>query len=133
MNSEVKFVSGRKQAARLSATLSSTRRVDPERVREAFDGIKVGNVQGLDLYSVREAITRLLSPKGGRPSVEGSSAQVKIPRLDEDWNKIERIARAASGLPHKPSVTQTAALILHVALSSIPEHKLDEEMKKAFG
>lgn len=133
MEPPIKFVTTGKQAPRLIDTSAKAPRLDPEFIREAFNAKAVGSTEGLDLFGLRQAMTRMLASSGGRPGVAGSSAQVKIPRIDEDWLKIEKIARGASTLPHKPSITQTAAVILHLALSRISDADIEDEVRKAFG
>lgn len=133
MATSIKFTTTGKQASRIVDTSAKARRLDTEFVRQAFNAERVASTEGLDLFSLREAMTRMLASSGGRPGVEGASAQVKIPRIEADWVKIEQIAHGASTLAHKPSVTQTAALILHLALSRISDADIEDEVRKALG
>ncbi len=132
MEQAIKFVTSSRQAPRIVDTSKTAPRLDPEVVRQAFDAKAVGSTQGLDLFSLREAMTRMLASTGGRPGIEGANDQVKIPRIEEDWVKIEKISSGASTLQRKPSNTQTAAIILHMALSRISSAEIENEMKKAF-
>ncbi len=133
MEPTIKFIATGKQVARIVDTSKKAPQLDPQVVRRAFNAKAVASTKGLDLFSLREAMKRMLASSGGRPSIEGASAQVKIPRIEADWDKIERIAQSASTLPHKPSVTQTAAVILHFALSRISNAEIEEEVRKALG
>jgi hypothetical protein len=121
MKPDIKFVttSKRDQLIVNSSPLKD-KKLDPEIVRKAFGAKRVGSTAGLDLFGLREVMGRMLASTGGRPSIEGAGAQVKIPRIEEDWAKIEKItASLANNLRHKPTSTQTAAFILHMALDKL--------------
>lgn len=122
-----------KVASRIGISSKQAPKIDQKTIAQAFGASAVVALGSLDVFSLRDAIKAMLFSKGGRPSLEGVDKQVKIPRIDEDWLKIEQIANGVSGLNHKPSTTQTAALILHMALANISEKDLAREMKKAFG
>lgn len=119
-------------APKINVVSKIVTKIGAQEVAAAFNAKAAGSTDGMDLLSVRESMTRLLVSSGGRPSIEGSTTQVKIPRIEADWIKLDKIAKAASSLRPRPSITQTAALILHAALSRLSEEELEEEVRKAF-
>lgn len=131
MDNMVKFTHNRVVAKTGNASAVEPK-VDPQIVARAFGGIAVRATAGLDVFSLRNAITHMLASNGGRPSIVGATAQVKIPRIEEDWLVLDRIAKAAENLPHKPSVTQAAALVLHLALSRLSTDELEAELTRVF-
>ncbi len=128
-----KFTPGRIAKPRIIDTSARARMVDGEVMRGALKARRAGLSSGLDLFSVREAMSQLLSSSGGRPGIEGATAQAKIPRIEKDWVKLEKLTRASANLPHRPSITQTAAMVLHVALSRLSDEEIEAELRKAFG
>jgi hypothetical protein len=131
MNESVKFAQTR-IAPKINNQSKLAPKVPADVVAETFGAQAVAQTAGLDVFALRDAMTRKLSSHGGRPGLEGADSQVKIPRIDADWRKLERITKAAATLPHKPSITQTAALILHAALSKMSEDELEIEVRRAF-
>ncbi len=131
MDSVVKFTHS-KAVAKIENGSPLATKVDQHMVAQAFGGTAVGRTAGLDTISLRDAITAMLASTGGRPSIAGTTAQVKIPRIEEDWLILEKIAKAAQNLPHKPSVTQAAALVLHLALSRFSTEDVEAELARAF-
>jgi hypothetical protein len=133
MNDSMKLVHSR-IAPKINNQSRLAPKISPDAVARAFGARAVANTAGLDVVALRDAIADKLLSHGGRPGIEGATSQIKIPRIDDDWRKLERIARtAAATLRHKPSVTQTAALVLHVALSKMSEDELETEVHRAFG
>jgi hypothetical protein len=130
MNDAVKIIHTR-LAPKIGNTSKQAPKVDPALIAKAFGATAVGSTAGLDVFSLRSAIEAMLSSSGGRPSIEGATAQVKIPRIDEDWLKLEKIMQAAATPFHRPSITQTAAVILHVALAKFSEDELEAEVRRA--
>lgn len=69
------------------------------------------------LYQVRQAVQGMLASSGGRPALAGADDRVKIPRIEADWQQIERITAAvAEGATMRPSTGQMAAVLLHMAV-----------------
>jgi len=131
MKNSVKIIQT-KVARKIGNRSKQAPKVDPEIIARAFDATAVAATHGLDLLSLRDAIASMITSHGGRPSIDAAGAQVKIPRIDEDWRKLERITRATDTLPHRPSITQAAALVLHVALARMSEEELEKELRRAF-
>jgi hypothetical protein len=125
----VKVVSsGRKR--RIIDISQKAHHVDAAIVAKAFDAMPAGSSTGLDLFALREAMRRMLKSTGGRPALEGSASQAKIPRIAEDWRKLEKLAAATGDLEHKPSVGQMAAMVLHLGLQRISEDEVRAAIRK---
>ncbi|MGA7782475.1 MAG: hypothetical protein WCA85_32845 [Paraburkholderia sp.] len=107
-------------------------RVGPEIVASAFGTKPSASTKGFDLFEVREAMTRLLRSSGGRPSLVGANSQVKIPKIEADWEKLAQLAMASADLAHKPSTGQMAAMVLHLALDKLPFGEIQEAVRKEF-
>lgn len=129
--SEVKFVSGvNNKAGKIVDTSPKAKRLDPELIEKAFGAIPVGSSEGMDLFAIRNAMEKMLQSSGGRPSLEGKTSQVKIPKIDADWKKMEQLVSAVSSdLKYKPSLGQMAALIISLGLKSITENELKEALR----
>jgi len=129
---QVRFVSGAKKSGQIVDTSPKARKLDPELVEKAFGARPVGSSAGLDLFTVRESMKRMLQSSGGRPSLEGAISQAKIPKITADWEKLEKLVMVSSDLRHKPSIGQMAAMVLHLALGRIPEKELKEAARREF-
>lgn len=129
---QVKFVSGMRPNAGLRDTSPKRRLLEPALVEKAFSAKAAGSSRGLDLFAIRDAMEKMLRSTGGRPALQGTTAQAKIPRISEDWNRLQEIALAANHLRHKPSTGQIAAVVLHLALERIPAKDLEEAARAAF-
>ena len=71
----------------------------------------------LALYQVRHVLQSMLASTGGRPALTGAHERIKIPRIEADWQQIERItASVADGISLRPSSGQMAAVLLHMAV-----------------
>lgn len=108
----------------------SARRVDHAVVERAFgEGIaaRVEAGAGLDLWALKRTLRNMLRSSGGRPGFADAPSQVKIPKVADDWKRLEAIARAMRDLPFKPSPTQVAASVLHLALQNLS----DDEIKRS--
>lgn len=129
---QVRFVSGAKKKRPIVDVSPKAKGLAPELVERAFHARRAGSSDGMDLFAVREAMKRMLQSSGGRPSLEGTSSQAKIPKIASDWEKLEKLVTASSDLRHKPSIGQMAAMVLHLALGRIPEQELKEAARKEF-
>jgi len=129
---QVRVVSSGKKAVRIRDTSSRGERVDPQAIASAFDAKPAASTKGFDVFEVREAMSRLLRSSGGRPSLEGSNDQAKIPKIEADWEKLAELALASNDLTHKPSIGQMAAVVLHLALERLPLGELQEAVRKEF-
>jgi hypothetical protein len=128
----VRIVSGVKRSDRLVDSSPLGERLDPAVIEQGLDARPVSSSAGLDLFGVLEAMRRMLHSSGGRPSLVGAESQAKIPRMADDWAKLERLAGGLDGWKHRPSPGQIAAVILHLALNRIPESELEEAARKEF-
>lgn len=129
---QVRFVSGAKTSGRIVDTSPRPAKLDQNLVAKAFKSRRVGSSEGLDLFAVRASMEKMLQSSGGRPSLEGTVSQAKIPKIASDWKKLEKMVLASSDLRHKPSISQMAAMVLHLALGRIPERELKEAARKEF-
>ena len=129
---QIRFVSGVKKSRQIVDISPKAKRLAPELVEKAFGARPAGSSAGLDLFTVREAMERMLQSSGGRPSLERASSQAKIPKIASDWEKLERLVVSFADLKHKPSIGQVAALVLHLALGRIPEKELKEAARREF-
>ena len=121
-----------KTRARIVDISAKAKKLDPKIVERAFGARPVGSSKGLDLFALREVMGRMLQSAGGRPSLEGTVAQTKIPKIAADWEKLEKLALASSDLKHKPSTGQMAAIVLHLALDRISEEEIAKAARKEF-
>jgi hypothetical protein len=131
MSAKIKFISGKSKSTLRDISKKSPQ-VDPAQVKKAFQANAVGSSNGLDLFALRESMSRLLRSSGGRPSLEGAESQVKIPKIEMDWTMINALALATADLPHKPSPTQVAAIVLHLALSRIPKKDIEDALRREY-
>ena len=128
----VRFVSGVKKSSQIVDVSPKAKHLAPAVVEQAFGVQPVASSAGLDLFTVREAMERMLQSSGGRPALATASAQAKIPKIAADWAKLERLVGSFADLPHKPSTGQVAALVLHLALGRIPEQELQVAVRRKF-
>jgi hypothetical protein len=75
---------------------------------EVATGVRFGDLQ--------QCIDELLESSGGRPALVPAATRVKIPRIEGDWKILEKLVVASVGLRFRPSATQMAAVVLHLAL-----------------
>jgi len=71
------------------------REVDPQAVADAL-GARPGNIRssaGLDLFEVRRALKSMVRSSGGRPGIGMATDRVKIPKIEEDWVKLEELVK----------------------------------------
>ena len=130
---QVRFVTGAKKSSRIIDTSTKVKALDPAVVKKAFNAKPAGSSAGMDLFAIRSAMQTMLQSSGGRPALEGVGQRVKIPKIGSDWEKLEKLARAAGDLKHKPSTGQMAAVVLHLGLMRISEEELKEAARKEFG
>lgn len=131
MTARIKLISGKFRAT-LKDVSKKAPQVSQAVIKNAFRANVVGSSKELDLFAVRETMTRLLHSSGGRPSLAGAGSQVKIPKIEMDWTKIDALALATADLPHKPSPTQVAAIVLHLALSRIPAKDIEDALRREY-
>lgn len=129
---QVKFVSGVPANTGLRDTSPKRRLLDPALIEKSFSAKAAGSSRGLDLFAIRDAMEKMLRSTGGRPALHGTTAQAKIPKISEDWDRLQEIAQAANNSRHKPSTGQIAAVVLHLALERIPAKDLKEAARAAF-
>lgn len=85
-------------------------------------GIKIDARPGpVSLFSLRQFLINRLRSSGGRPRLVGTTERRnKIPLFDEDWVKLEKIARyykEKEGINVSPG--QIASALIHVDISKI--------------
>ena len=122
---------GARVAPKLKITSKMAPDISQDVIAEAFGATRVSSAS-VDLWQLREQMRTMLASQGGRPSIARAHGQVKIPRIEEDWVALEQITRLADGLPRKPSVTQAAALVLHLALRTLDKATIDAELHRVF-
>jgi hypothetical protein len=129
---KVKSVSEAKAGIRIRDTSRKVEKLDAGVIEKAFNARPVGSSRGLDLFSLREAMRKMLQSTGGRPALLGADAHVKIPKITSDWALLEKLATESNDLKHKPSPAQIAAMVLHLALGRIPQRDLKDAARKEF-
>lgn len=130
MTTKIKFISGKTKSILKDLSKNKVSRISQSVIKEAFNTQATVSSGVLDLFAVRESMTKLIRSSGGRPSIEGAESQVKIPRIEQDWTVINALASATADLPHKPSPTQVAAILLHLAISRIPKQDIEEALRR---
>ena len=130
---EIRFVSGTKKDGKIVDTSPRAKRLDPALIEKAFDARPIASSEGLDLFAIRQTMEKMLQSSGGRPSLEGKTSQVKIPKIPADWKKLEQLVNAISpDTTHKPSIGQMAAVVINLALHRIPENELKDALRGKF-
>ena len=110
------------------------RKVDPRVVATALDAKPISNKSSrfLDVLEVRQALQSMVRSSGGRPGITSAVERVKIPRIEEDWAKLEELAsklREPGQTESKLSLAQVAAVVLHLALERLPVQVIQEALK----
>ena len=88
--------------------------------------IKVDTKQGpISLFSLRQFLVDRLRSTGGRPALVGvaKKRRNKIPLFDEDWHKLEALARYCKekeGIKVSPG--QIASALIHTDMAKIDIH-----------
>lgn len=107
------------------------RQVNPKVVAKTLGaervGIKIDTRQGpLSLFSLRQFLVNQLRSSGGRPALIGTTKRRnKIPLFDEDWIKLEMIAKyykEKEGINVSPG--QIASVLVHTDISKIDTSKI---------
>jgi hypothetical protein len=84
----------------------------------------------VDLFQLRRLLSELLRSSGGRPALEGVHSQVKIPKIDTDWIILKQLTLACGDLYFRPSITQVAAVLLHLSLKDFAEERLSRAIRQ---
>lgn len=120
-----------KMAKIIKNTGPSQRQIDTKVVANALGaekvGIKIDTRQGpVSLFSLRQFLINRLRSSGGRPRLVGTTERRnKIPLFDEDWVKLEKIARyykEKEGINVSPG--QIASALIHTDISKIDISKI---------
>ncbi len=95
-------------------------------------GIKIDTRQGpLSLFSLRQFLVNRLRSSGGRPALVGTTKRRnKIPLFDEDWIKLEMIAKyykEKEGINVSPG--QIASALVHTDISKMDTSKIASVLK----
>ena len=107
------------------------RQIDTKVVTKALGaekvGIKIDTRQGpISLFSLRQFLIDRLRSSGGRPALVGTTKRRnKIPLFDEDWVKLEKIAKyykEKEGINVSPG--QIASALIHTDISKISISKI---------
>jgi hypothetical protein len=128
-----KFVLRGSSQRRANVKSAVQREVDPQAVADAL-GARPGNIRSgavLDLFEVRTALKSMVRSSGGRPGIGTATDRVKIPKIEEDWVKLEELAKKLRGpgqVGQKLSLAQVAAVVLHLALEKLPERDIEEAL-----
>lgn len=93
-------------------------------------GVKIDKSQGpITLFFLRQFIIDRLYSSGGRPALLGTTKRrKKIPLLDKDWEKLEKIAedlKKKEGINVSPG--QIASTLIHKNVLEIENHKKKEQ------
>lgn len=125
MAPKINFTMGSLPKRRIRDTSPRAESVDTEFVRASLGATVAGSSKGLDLFEVHETLGRLLRSSGGRPTLEGTTAQVKIPKIESDWEKLADLVAHSPKREHKPSAGQMAAVLIHLALSRFSTQEIE--------
>jgi len=114
------------------------RKVDSDLVAKSLGAEPTGkrSARFLDVLEVREALKSMVRSSGGRPGIVMAADRVKIPRIEEDWVKLEELAlklREPGQSEPRLSLAQVAAVVLHLALEKLPEHEIREAQQSKHG
>lgn len=105
--------------------------VEPDVVAKALGaekaGLKIDTKPGpISLFSLRQFLIDRLRSKGGRPALAGTTKRRnKIPLFDEDWVKLEKIAKyykEKEGINVSPG--QIASALIHTDILKIDTAKI---------
>ena len=117
---------------RIETDRRTARKVDEAVVATAFGervSARASVGPGIDLWTVKRALRNMLTSTGGRPGF-AASVPMKIPCLEGDWSRLEAIASASKDLPFKPSPTQVAAAVLHLALENFSDDQITRSLRR---
>ena len=112
------------------------KRINPKVVAKTLGaeriGIKIDTRQGpLSLFSLRQFLVNRLRSSGGRPALVGTTKRRnKIPLFDEDWIKLEMIAKyykEKEGINVSPG--QIASALVHTDISKMDTSKIASVLK----
>jgi hypothetical protein len=96
-------------------------------------GVTIDTRQGpISLFALRQFLLERLRSSGGRPALVGAlkKRRNKIPLFDEDWIKLERMAkyyREKEGINVSPG--QIASALIHADVSRIDTSKIEAALK----
>ncbi|MBB3937351.1 hypothetical protein [Aureimonas phyllosphaerae] len=107
-------------------------KVSVEDVALAFGAVQ-GRAVGDDdspfsLWQVAKEMERRLVSTGGRPSLPGASAQLKVNLLDEDVEILSSISDSIGVEKYKPSKSQIITILVHMALSQFSK----DDIRRSF-
>jgi hypothetical protein len=71
------------------------------------------------LFGVRQELYQRLRSTGGRRSLEGAVRRQKIPLLEGDWERLEKVATLSASEGIQPTPAQVASILLHKALNEL--------------
>jgi len=113
----IKLIKNTGQTQREIDSKSVAKTLGAERV-----GIKIDTKQGPgSLFSLRQFLIKRLRSSGGRPALLGTTKKRnKIPLFDEDWVKLEKIAKyykEKEGISVSPG--QIASALIHTDISKM--------------
>jgi len=97
-------------------------------------GLKIDTRQGpISLFELRQFLIEHLCSSGGRPALVGAlkKRRNKIPLFDEDWIKLEIIAKyyqQKEGINVSPG--QIASALVHTHVSGIDTSKIEAVLKE---
>jgi hypothetical protein len=97
-------------------------------------GVTIDTRQGpISLFALRQFLVERLRSSGGRPALlaDGQKRRNKIPLSDEDWIKLEIIAKyyqQKEGINVSPG--QIASALIHTHVSGIDTSKIEAVLKE---
>lgn len=71
------------------------------------------------LLAVRQELAQRLISKGGRKSLKGATRRQKIPLQDEDWERLQELAKHIEDPDVHPTAGQLASVLLNQVLRNI--------------
>lgn len=118
---------GLKMVERLEDDSPVVPKLASERVATALSAKEVFKAEGLDLWAVRELLSGMMSSTGGRPTLAGVRAQAKIPKIEDDWEKLKILSGTLNVGDYKVTPGQLAAVLIHKGLLSATKQELQRD------
>jgi hypothetical protein len=102
------------------------RSIDPATVAKALGAEPVKTTGEIDgsppaLFGLRRALYQRLRSTGGRPSLEGAGERQKIPLIEGDWERLQKVADLSQSNGFRPTPAQVASILLHQILNEIEQ------------
>lgn len=99
----------------------------------AFDAHAIARLQEdsnpFTLLQVRDELEKRLHSTGGRPSFGDAQEKWRVNILQDDVRKIRLISSKADSHQYKPSASQLATILIHMAISRFSPEEISDAVK----